>query len=133
MSDPASMFELFGEPIHVYTREQALEDGVLVDARMGDFAEVTRQHVPGEIPVFMTRGLFELIRRAVENEKHCNDYRGVWHDVLWMSQGARRATAQQRIRAGFRLIITGAGRRRLHTLVVAWDGEAFTFMLPEED
>lgn len=118
------------EVISVYTREQALEDGVLVDARIGEFAGLSP--VPAPVPVVMTRALFELIRRAVEHPRWANDYRGVWHDVLWMSRGAVRL-AVERGRAEFQVIITGTGRQRLHTLAVAFDGEAFTFMLEGED
>lgn len=124
--------------IHVYTRERALEDGVLMDARQGAIEEVTRQHMgpsaraPRPVPVVLTSALFELIQRAVAHPRHCNDWRGVWHDVLTMSTGARRS-ALATGRAAFRVIITGTGRQRLHTLAVCWDGEAFTFMLEGED
>lgn len=122
--------------VYVYTREQAIEDGVLIDARQGELEEVTRQHFPGPCPVVMTSGLYELIRRAVENRGAGNDWRGVWHDVLWMFRvsGARRgALDRMGDRCGFRVIITGTGRRRLHTVVGVFDGEALTFMLPHED
>lgn len=144
MSDPQTIEELFGPPISVYTREQALEDGVLVDARAGDFAEVTAQYFPPAAgPVVMTRELFELIRRAVENERHCNDYAGVWHDVLWMSRGVVRVLlgcSRAAVELGrplppplpFRVIITGAGRRRYHDLQVSID-EALTFAVFGED
>jgi hypothetical protein len=65
-----------------------------IDCRLGDLLEVSAQHV-GSAPVAMTSALFEMIRGAVENRKHCNDWKGVWHDVLWMSTGARRALAQR--------------------------------------
>lgn len=124
---------IFGEPIHVYTREQAIEDGVLVDARIGDLAEVTAQHVPGGAPVVMTAGLFGLIEKAVGHPRACNDWRGVWHDVLWMSRPALRRAVADMNTAGFRVIITGTGRRRLHTLTVTFDGAALTYALLGED
>ncbi len=94
----------------------------------------SRQHY--KYPVAMTAGVFGLIRRAVENKRHCNDYRGVWHDVLYMS----RTTPVKRWQTGclFRVIITGTGRKRNHTLKIECgpgdDAEpVLTVMLPEED
>lgn len=129
---PASLSEIFGEPIYVYTREQALEDGVLANAQVGDLAEVTRQHV-GSIPCVLTSGLFGLIQRAVANPRWCNDWKGVWHDILWMSSGARRRLSRPGDVQYFRVIITGAGRTKIHTLGVDWDGESLCYMLPGEN
>ena len=41
MNNQATMTEIFGEVISVYTRAQAIEDGVLADMNIGDFQEVT--------------------------------------------------------------------------------------------
>ncbi len=82
----SGLSEIFGNAIHTYSRRQAIDDGVLIDAMVGELAEVSRQHY--KYPVAMTDGVFGLIRRAVENKRHCNDYRGVWHDVLYMSRVA---------------------------------------------
>ena len=124
----------FGPVISSYTRAQAIEDGVLVDGMQPELAEVSRQHY--KHPVAMTAAVFGLIQRAVENEKYCNDYKGVWHDVL----GMRRMAAVQRWETGclFRLIITGTGRRRNHTLKIECgpgdNGEpVMTVMMPDED
>ena len=76
--------DIFGDPIAIYTRTQAIEDGVLVDASTGDLAEVSRQHY--KWPVAMTAAVYNLMDRAVQDERLCNDWKGVWHDVLWMSR-----------------------------------------------
>jgi len=124
----STMEEIFGEPIHVYTREQAIEDGVLVDAKVGDFAEVTAQHFGADAgEVVMTASLFGLIERAVKNERHCNDFKGVWHDVLFMGRGAAVNAIKTGQTSGFQVIITGTGRKRIHTVYVAFDGEALTY------
>lgn len=122
--------------IYTYTREQAIEDGVLIDANVGEFAEVTRQHY--RYPVAMTAAVFALIRKAVESERHCNDYKGVWHDICWMANLASRRSAGSQVL--FQVIITGTGRKRYHTLkaVCAPIGPnnpqpCVTFMLPCED
>ena len=121
--------------ISVYTRAQAIADGVLADASTGDLAEVSAQHFPG-VHVAMTATVFALIEQAVASPKHANDWRGVWHDILWMS----RVSPVQVWQGGrlFRVIITGTGRKRLHTLkAISHPDETgrpcLTIMLPEED
>ncbi len=120
---------------YCYTRAQAIEDGVLVDATIGDLAEVTRQHY--RHPVAMTASVFALIERAVNHPKHCNDYKGVWHDILWMSKMGitRRFDATTHL---FKVIITGAGRKKVHELKIQCHlGDnaepVLTVMLPGED
>ncbi len=103
--------------ISTYTLDQALEDGVLVDANEGEFAEVTRQHF--RVKCYMTRALFDLIEKAVKNKRQCNDWKGVWHDILWMSKAAIRHLSPDSP-GFFQVIITGTGRKKLYTLKVAW-------------
>jgi len=90
------------EVIFVYSRREALDDGVQVDANIGDLAEVSRQHY--KFPVYMTAGVFNLLERAVDNAEACNDFKGVWHDILWMSHASGRAVSPQR--REFQVIIT---------------------------
>ena len=121
--------------IYTYTRAQAIEDGMLVDGIIGDLAEVTQQHY--KYPVAMTAAVFALMEKAVNHPKHCNDYLGVWHDILWMS----RKYITHRIDPTchlFEVIITGTGRKKIHTLkVMCGPGDnaepVVTIMLPEED
>ena len=126
--------EFYGEPIYTYTREQAIEDGVLVDATVGPFADVTRQHFPGS-PVAMTAGLFALIQKAVESKRHLNDYAGVWYDILWISRITR---AVDRTDFRFRVIITGVGRSKYQTIRRTMaegtpSSPVYTYMLGDED
>jgi hypothetical protein len=125
--------------ICAYTLDQALEDGVMVDANEGEFAEVTRQHL-GDIKAYMSRALFNLIEKAVKNKRWCNDWKGVWHDILWMSRGARRVVAERDRPALFKVIITGTGRKRLYVLKVqlAWATPEsaephWVYMMEDED
>ena len=124
---------IFGAVIHTYTRAQAIADGVLVDATIGDLAEVTRQH-HGNADVAMTAAVFDLMRKAVENPNWSNDYKGVWHDILWMARcHGFPKRGDDRL---FKLIITGTGRKRYHVLRIM--GEVIngritiTVMLPTE-
>ena len=99
--------------IFVYSRKDALRDGIQVNANIGDFSEVTRQHY--KIPVYMTGGVFDLIDTAVKNPRYANDFKGVWHDILTMSRvGMRKADSVHY----FRVIIRGAGRVQYHAMKI---------------
>jgi hypothetical protein len=124
------------EIIHVYSRKEAIEDGFQVDANVGEFAEVSKQHY--KFPVYMTRGVYELIEKAVKNEKWANDWKGVWHDILWMSRVMKRYIDESTVQ--FQVIIRGAGRRQKYTMMAkvgATDidnpAPAVTIYLPDED
>ncbi|MBN2209824.1 MAG: hypothetical protein JW709_00365 [Sedimentisphaerales bacterium] len=120
--------------IYAYTRAQAIEDGVLIDATQGDFADISRQHY--KYPIAMTTAVYALIEKAVHHPRWCNDVKGVWHDILWMSRVAARSLDEStRL---FQVIITGTGRKRTHTLKIVCgpgdEGEpVLTVMLPNED
>src|SRR3990172_8438572 len=79
--------------IFVYSRKQALEDGVQVDANVGDFADVTLRHF--HFPVYMTRTLFDLIQKKVERRGSYYDYKGIWHDICWMARVAAGRSANR--------------------------------------
>jgi len=123
-NNPDSIFH-GAEIISMYTRADAILDGTLIDAQLGDLQEVTRQHF-GAAPVAMTKGLFALIEKGVNNKKHHNDWRGVWHDVLWMSKMANRDGL-------YYCTITGTGRVRKHVLKRQDTAEGIVFMLRHED
>ena len=120
--------------VSVYTRAQAIADGVLVSASVGELEEVSRQHF--KIPVAMTAAVFEIIKRAVENPKACNSYKGVWHDVLWMCR-AYSQVVDESTRL-FQVKINTPGRRSLYQFKIVCSGgdngePVLTVMLPDED
>lgn len=122
------------EIISQYTRAQAIEDGVLVDLMQDTMREVAHQHY--KYPIACTAAVWPILERAVENERHGNDYAGVLHDMLWMSRVYKRPLSESAVL--FRVKITGAGRRSLYDfkLVVGPGDDAepvITIMLPEED
>jgi hypothetical protein len=145
---PDDLTALFGSPIHTYTAQQAVEDGLLVDAHQDPrLSEVTRQHL-SSTTCYLSAGLLALVERAVAHPKACNDFLGVWHDVLSLAKFfanrgrySRARLAQARLPEllepgevlTFSVVITGTGRRRRHDLRVGFDGEAITICLPEED
>lgn len=85
-----SLIEIFGEPIHTYTRAQAIEDGILVDV-----SELARE-AGFRLPVAVTRAVWEDCvawagNRIVQQET------GRLYDVLWMSSLAARRGQGSRV------------------------------------
>jgi hypothetical protein len=114
--------------IDAYSRADAIADGTLIDANVGDLAEVTRQH--HRYPVAMTAAVFSLMEAAVSSRKG-QDYRGIWHDILHMSRYAAHVRADTYV--VFRVYIG----RKLHTLkAVCGPGDdaepVITVMLEDE-
>lgn len=130
---------VFGEVIYEYTATQAVEDGFLVDGREleGEAGEMFRDQYRSS-PVYLTRALYGLIQKAVDNPRWCNDLAGVCWDIIWMARGAisaaaREAKAQGAGAADFRVTITGTGRARNHVLTAGLDGNGLTFSLRGEN
>jgi hypothetical protein len=96
--------------------------------------DVCRQHY--KYPIACTASVWNIIEAAVNNPKHCNDYAGVLHDMLYMSKVLYEdISASIRL---FRVIITGVGRKRYHQFkIVCGPGDnaepVLTIMLPDED
>lgn len=88
----ATLEDLFGEVIHCYTRQQAIEDGVLMDvsAYYGDMV----REAGIRIPVAMTATSFLECVCPIEGEGEqlapCQDAEGRLWDVLWMGANAMR-------------------------------------------
>lgn len=107
---------LFGEPINVYTRRDAIDDGVLVDV------SETAQEAGFCIPVAMTAAAWgDCVAWGVADSQRqtWQDEAGRLRDVLWMaSRTARRAQGQQRIAFQLYRVPRGgrATRPRLTTL-----------------
>jgi hypothetical protein len=121
----------FGDVISVYTRAQAIEDGVLVDVTD------TARDAGLRIPVALTRAVWDRYVEVPEGVI-CQDVAGRLHDVLWMLRmGIKASHGGQEIR--YRLHVRNDNRRpRLVTLkAVCGPGDdaepVITVMLPEED
>ena len=131
---PASLTEIYGEPIHTYTRAQAIDDGMLVDLMQDAMTSVCRQHY--KFPIACTSAVFDIMQKAVENKKYSNDYAGILHDMLYMSRVYKRQVNASTVI--FRVIIAGAGRQRNFDFkLVVGPGDVgepvITIMLPNED
>lgn len=137
MSDTNDFWAGF-EVVSVYTRDDAISDGVLADLS-ALVPDVCREIYPG-VSVACTETVWRDIEKAVASKKHCNDIKGVVHDLLWMSkQSLESAVKRGETEYQFRCIITGIAFRTMHTfkccLGVCDDGEtpAITIMYPQED
>lgn len=126
-----SLSEFFGEPIAVYTRAQAIADGVLVD--LSQVApDVCRQHY--KYPVACTSEVWALIEEATE---HGADVNGTVHDLLWMSRVyiVRRLSESIVL---FECALAAEGDSQIHTFKMqCGPGDTpepvMTLMLPHED
>lgn len=125
--------------IHVYTRKQAIDDGVLVD--LTEWGSADKGFLGGfQCPVAVTREVWTMIEAIPESLKGIADVRGRAHDVLFLASLTVRALQRaQREAALFRVILPAKGtRKRLQTLkVVLAHGDAgettVTIMLPGQD
>lgn len=130
-----SMTEFFGEPISVYTREDALADGVLVDV-----TETAREAGFG-IPVAVTRQVWVDIAGDTpedsEDAASRPDWTGRLWDVLWMARAA--ALNHPADYMVFFELLMQVGRKKKYQLKMMIGGEApdggpaLTIMLPSED
>ena len=120
---------IYGEPISTYGILQSIEDGYHVNANQGDFKSVTNDLCPSTIDnrmvVAMTREVYELIEKAVDNPKWHNDYAGVWWDIGFMGGVNRCGTRLRNDQLkwyGMKTIITGTGRKRLYRFKFTLEG-----------
>jgi len=117
--------EIYGEPISVYTREQAIEDGVLVDVT--EWGSADKGFIGGyTCSVVMTRALWNKVEAPKGSRQ---DTRGRAHDVLSLSSFALRAAMRRDSNdAWFKVKV---GNRNLRLRVTA-NGEGITIGFPED-
>lgn len=142
-----SVEEFFGPPISVYTRAQAIEDGILVD--------VTREAAEAGFkwPVALTRTAYERYVEVPVDMKGEQDTRGRLWDILQMLWVAVRTKSLQGASGEFRVLVRlpasegwqsnetrnaeGDGLRLVRLKAIAGPGDdgspCITIMLPDED
>lgn len=129
--------EMFGEPISVYSRDDALRDGVLIAAD----PETCRE--AGILwPVAVTDHLWSYIDPGNLEEMPGQSISGRLWDLLWMfTTSAKMSRGESRIkfRVSFQMK-TGRTRPRVETIMIIGvcgpgdEGEpVITLMLPEDD
>ena len=123
------------EVISTYSREQAIEDGILVDCT--EWASANKGILGGilgnghDVPTVMTRALFDEI---TPGKRSSGDLRGRAHDVLWMSGLALRPQARM-IFAGEQvdvMVQVIVGNKTLRLRASAVPGEGITIGFPED-
>ena len=133
-----ALTKTFGFPIYVYSRADAIADGVLVDLMQQhggtDFSEICRQFY--KHPVACTEAVFNLVAKAVNNQSYANSFAGVMHDILHMSRAVGKPINESTV--VFQVIIKGAGRKSIYDLKLSVgpgdDAEpVMTLMMKEED
>lgn len=141
MSSMSDLIEFYGEPIHTYTRAQALADGVLVDA--GELAKEAGYN----LPVALTSAAWaDLVAWSDAIDRRKPEFTGqdetgrLW-DVLNTARYPARQALHDASQAGtgrrgshvYRVPPTGRGVRPKATpYVVVVDGDGMTIMLPSE-
>ena len=135
---PADLAAIFGEPISSYSRAQALDDGILIDA--GTMA----REAGFSIPVALTRAAWsDCVEWSDEDSKRqtYQDEAGRLWDVLWMAADAARRN-RGRDEVSFRLYRVPRGgkgtRPRVMPLKMLINGgdegePVITIMLLSED
>jgi hypothetical protein len=129
--------DIYGEPIAVYTRRQAIEDGVLVDLMQPETVGLVRE-AGFKFPVAMTAGAFAAtVAEIGESLPAGQDIQGRLWDVLWMLACAIK-TAVSTDRVKFRVSVWNGRRRdevKLWSLCGPGDDAApvVTIMLEGED
>ena len=131
-----TMAEIFGKPIHTYTRAQAIADGILVDA--GELA----MNAGFCIPVALTRAVWEdcVAWSDADNKRQLyQEETGRLWDVLWMcSRLARHGGREIHFRI-YRVPRGGRGirPRRVALKAICGPGDqgepVVTILLPDED
>lgn len=128
---------LFGEPISIYTRKQAIEDGVLVDVTEAD------RKVLFKVPVALTQAVWDrfVAWTDLDNEKQTlQDQSARLMDVLWVLYLACRKSGDSLVM--FKLLCIprdGCSKQateiKLKSIIEPGDfGEpVMTIMLPNED
>jgi hypothetical protein len=123
--------------IYAYTRQQAIENGsqILAADELAQIAEDTGF----KLPIYLTRSVFNLIQQAVDHPKYCNDWNGVFHDLMNMAMLATRSN-ENTDSIKFPCIITGTGHQSRHTFIMCIGPTdidnpvpALTLMLPGDD
>jgi len=122
-----TLTEVFGDVISVYTREQAIEDGVLVDVT--EWGSSTKGFIGGfNCPVVFTRALWGAVETKTTNQ----DTRGRAHDVLFMASLALKAALARKLDGTNFQVLLRVGRKVKQILRVVADGDGVTIGFPED-
>lgn len=108
----AALTEVFGEPISVYSRADALADGVLIDVT--EWASSTKGFHGGfQIPVAVTAAVWADVNAI--GRQTGQDVRGRAHDLLFLASLAARGAARRETDTVLFQVIMQVGRAKKQT------------------
>jgi hypothetical protein len=124
--------EFFGELIHSYTREEALEDGTLVDC-----TELARE-AGIKHPVAMTCAAWgRCVTLSSAAKRAGNDEKGRLWDIVWMLSLAMRRASGSEVAFQVMCVTTSTRPSKISLKAMCGPGDqaepVITVMLPEED
>jgi hypothetical protein len=141
---PVTPDDFWGPPISIYTRAQAIEDGVLVD--VSDWAGAGPNGMMGgfRVPTVLTRALWDVVDLDADDQvrwrqqarQRGESTRGRAHDVLFMTRlAAGQHPHADRVHVA--VLMTGEGKqgrlvRRTMRLLAVIDGDGITIGFPED-
>jgi hypothetical protein len=122
------MQEKSDEMIYSYTRQQAIEDGLLVDVSNTPEAK----EVGFKAPVCLTRGVYALVEVPAGFER-IQDLKGRLWDTLFVAAMAFRASEDKYFVSFEVSYLVAPERREVKKLRLLFnEAEGFTILLPEE-
>jgi hypothetical protein len=129
---------IFGDPISVYTRRQAIEDGVLVDLMQPETLGLVRE-AGFRFPVAMTTTAFCATVGELDTPLPAGqDLQGRLWDVLWMLKLAIKSSKPGNDRVSFSVVVwDGKRRNKVNLWSLCGPGDrcepVITIMLEGED
>ena len=142
-----NLIDFFGPPIHVVTRAQLIEDGMLVDLMDGPTAKLVRE-AGFKFPIAMTATAFNRFIWPVDDDQDAEEYlqtlgqdaTGRLWDVLSLLYRAIKRGGGNPTQRDFSVSLVDWQTRRRQTLALKAlcgpgdDGEpVITILLPQED
>ena len=114
------LIEFYGEPISTYTREQAIEDGFLIDLN-----QIIPQNESGfNAPIACTPQVWAVIERTAKGPHH--DAHGITWDILWLMRSYYKQESDNA-----RVFRVKIGRQYQYFRAIA-DGDGITIKLQSE-
>ncbi len=118
--------------ISVYTRQDAINDGVLVDVTE------TAKKMGFRYPVAVTNTVWGIIENTPPSKQGIEDVEGRLWDVLWMSKVAiRTSRAEDTSMIPFDVYLSSGRKKKFTFKLVCGPGDyaepVLTIMLPDED
>ncbi len=125
-----SMTDYFGEPISIYTRAQAIEDGVLVDV------SAAAREAGFKFPVAVTRAVWDAYVVPDSRARYYQDEMGRLWDILNVLRWYVRRGGSE-IHFPVTMIMKKAQRRNIVFKALCGPGDSaepvITIMMPDED